>query len=136
MDEIMKSLQVSAAGMRAQATRVRIVAENLANADSLPMAPGEVPYRRRVVGFRSIVDATTGAKTVEVARVRHDPSPFPTRYDPSHPGANADGYLAQPNVNTLIEMADMREAQRSYEANLNVVRNAKTMLQETIDVLR
>lgn len=132
----MKSLHVSAAGMRAQASRVRIVAENLANADSLPTAPGDAPYRRRVIAFRAVVDETSGARTVDIARVRHDPSPFPTRYDPSHPGANAEGYVAQPNVNTLIEMADMREAQRSYEANLNVVRSAKTMLQETIDVLR
>ncbi len=136
MDEMMKSLHVSAAGMRAQATRVRVVAENIANADSVPMAAGQAPYRRRLVAFRTVLDASSGAKTVAVARVRPDLAPFPTKYEPTHPGADANGYLAQPNVSTMIEMADMREAQRSYEANLNVVRNAKTMLQETIDVLR
>lgn len=136
MDDIIKSLHVSAAGMRAQATRVRIVAENIANANSVPMVAGQSPYRRRVVGFRSVLDATSGAKTVEVARVRADMSAFPTKYDPTHPGADANGYVAQPNVNPIIEMADMREAQRSYEANLNVVRNAKSMFQETLDVLR
>jgi flagellar basal-body rod protein FlgC len=136
MDEMLKSLHVSAAGMRAQGTRLRVVAENLANADTLPTGPERTPYRRRVVAFHTVLDRTADAKTVAVKRVGSDPSNFPTKFDPSHPGANSAGYVALPNVNPLIEMADMREAQRSYEANLNVIRSAKAMLQGTIDVLR
>lgn len=136
MDDVTTTLRISAAGMRAQGTRLRVIAENIANADSGPMQPGETPYRRQVVTFRSALDRASGTETVRVKSVQDDPSPFPRRWDPSHPAADAGGYVLESNVSTLIEMTDMREAQRSYEANLNVIRATKGMLQDAIDVLR
>lgn len=136
MDEMLKTLQVSAGGMRAQGTRLRIISENIANANTLPQSPDQAPYQRQVVSFRTVLDREIGANSIEVSRITRDPAPFSRTYDPSHPGADAAGYVQTPNVNSLIEMTDMREAQRSYEANLNLIRTSKAMLQETIDVLR
>ncbi len=136
MDDLFKSMQISASGMRAQGNRLRIVAENIANADSLPTAPGEDPYRRQTISFKTTLDRATGAETVAVDRVRPDTSPFEKQFKPYHPAADADGYVLAPNVNTLIEMADMRESQRSYEANLGVIRASKAMVQQMIELLR
>jgi flagellar basal-body rod protein FlgC len=136
MDEILTTLKISASGMRAQGTRLRVIAENLANASTLPEAPGQSPYRRRMVTFRNVLDAETGARSVDAVRITTDKTAFPKTFDPSHPAADEAGYVLKPNVNPLIEMADMREAQRSYEANLNLIRASKTMLQETIEILR
>jgi flagellar basal-body rod protein FlgC len=136
MDDMLKTLHVAAAGMRAQGARLKVVAENVANANSLPSGPGELPYRRRIVTFDSMLDSALGASTVRVGEIVGDKTPFARRHDPSHPAADAEGYVLAPNVNTLIEMADMREAQRSYEANLNAIRAARSMLQNTIEVLR
>ncbi|MBL4614849.1 MAG: flagellar basal body rod protein FlgC [Magnetovibrio sp.] len=136
MDDLLKTLRISASGMKAQGTRLRVVAENIANADSLPTQPGELPYRRKIVTFRNELDRNIGINTVRVDRIKTDQSEFSRRYDPSHPAAGDDGYVQAPNVNTLVEMMDMREAQRSYEANLNVIKASKTMLQSTIGLLR
>ncbi|OEJ68704.1 flagellar basal body rod protein FlgC [Magnetovibrio blakemorei] len=136
MDDLLKTLRISAAGMKAQGTRLRVVSENIANADSLPTDPGGLPYRRKIVTFRNELDRTIGADTVRVNRIKTDQSEFEKRYDPSHPAASADGYVMAPNVNSLVEMMDMREAERSYEANLNVIKSSKTMLQQTIGLLR
>ncbi|MBL8667757.1 MAG: flagellar basal body rod protein FlgC [Rhodospirillales bacterium] len=136
MDDISATLHLSAAGMRAQGTRLRVIAENIANADSEATAPGQEPYRRRVVTFRNALDRESGAEAVRVKDIDDDPTPFPRRWDPGHPAADASGYVLESNVNPLIEMTDMQEAQRSYEANLNVVRAAKGMAQDVIDVLR
>lgn len=136
MDDLHTTLRISADGMQAQGTRLRIIAENLANADSGPTAPGGEPYRRRVVSFRTVLDRDLDAETVRVRRVQGDRSPFPQRYDPAHPAADAKGYVAGSNVNPLIEMTDLREAQRSYEANLNMIKASKTMMQQTIELLR
>ena len=136
MDDVTATLRISAAGMRAQGTRLRVIAQNLANADSLPASPGDVPYRRQVVSFRNVLDRATGAELVRAQEAGEDPTPFPRHYDPGHPGADDTGYVLEPNVNALIEVTDMREAQRSYEANLNVIRATRAMLQDTIDVLR
>ncbi|MBL8659160.1 MAG: flagellar basal body rod protein FlgC [Rhodospirillales bacterium] len=136
MDDVLRTLRISAAGMRTQGTRLRVIAENVANADSLPTAPGEAPYRRKTVTFKNELDRATGVELVEVDRIGTDASAFPRRYQPGHPAADAGGYVLTPNVSTLIEMSDMREAERSYEANLNVIRSSKTMLNEIIDVLR
>lgn len=136
MDEMLKTLHIAASGMRAQGTRLKVVAENIANVDSMATVPGGQPYRRRVVTFGSALDRALGATTVKVGAVVADRSAFPRRLDPSHPAADADGYVMRPNVNSLIEMADMREAQRSYEANLNTIRAARAMLQDTIEVIR
>lgn len=136
MDDILRTMRISAAGMRTQGTRLRVISENVANADSLPTAPGDLPYRRKTVTFRNEFDRATGTELVTVDRIGVDASNFSSRYEPGHPAADAAGYVLTPNVNTLIEMTDMREAQRSYEANLNVIKSSKAMLNETIDVLR
>jgi flagellar basal-body rod protein FlgC len=136
MDDLSKSLRISAAGMRAQGTRLRIITENLANADSTAVSPDGEPYRRKTISFRNTLDRSLGAETVRVHKVSEDGSPFVRKYDPGNPAADATGYVQTANVNPVIEIADLREAQRSYEANLNVIKAAKTMLQQTIDVLR
>jgi flagellar basal-body rod protein FlgC len=122
--------------MEAQGTRIRVITENVANASSLPAAPGDEPYRRKLVTFKNQLDRELGVDTVRIDRVLADPTPFQRQYDPAHPAADEAGYVLTPNVNSLIEMADLREAERSYEANLNTIRTAKTMLQDTIDILR
>jgi flagellar basal-body rod protein FlgC len=136
MDDLLKTFKISAAGMKAQGTRLRVISENLANADSLPRAPGQQPYRRKLVSFKNELDRRIGLNTVRVDRVRPDTSEFEKKFEPSHPAADADGYVLVPNVNSLIEMSDMREAERSYEANLTVIKSSKTMLTDTIDILR
>ncbi|MEE8231242.1 MAG: flagellar basal body rod protein FlgC [Qipengyuania citrea] len=136
MDPLFKAQRIAAAGMKAQGLRLRVLAENMANADTLPSAPGDQPYRRKVVTFRNVLDRQLGARTVRVDQIRSDPSAFVRRFDPQHPAADSDGYVLAPNVNPLIEMADMREALRSYEASLNVIRAAKEMLKRASDMLR
>lgn len=136
MDDIIKTMRISSAGMRVQGERLRVISQNIANADALPQDTKGKPYRRQVVTFRNELDKSLGLKTVRVAKVQPDKSDFGKRYEPSHPAADPDGYVLTPNVNTLIEMTDMREAQRSYEANLNAIKTSKAMLNLTIDVLR
>jgi flagellar basal-body rod protein FlgC len=136
MDELNKASQIAVAGLKAQAERLRVVSENMANADSLPTSPDAQPYRRKVVTFRNVLDKETGANLVKVNKVDVDRSEFQKKFDPKHPAADRDGYVLAPNVNPLIEMMDMREAQKSYEANLNVVTVSKAMLSKTVDMLR
>ena len=111
------SADIAVSGMKAQAERLRVISENMANADSVGVRPGEDPYRRQVVTFKDYIDKETGARMVKVDKVVKDESEFPLKYEPNNPLANAQGYVAQPNVNPLIEMMDMKEAQRSYDAN-------------------
>jgi flagellar basal-body rod protein FlgC len=134
--DLMESLMISAAGMRAQGQRLRVVAENLANADSVSELPGGDPYRRKTISFKNQLDRELGMETVQVGKVGEDPSDFRMKYDPGNPAADAKGYVKLPNVNSLIEMSDMREAQRSYEANLKAIEVARNMLQRTIDLIR
>ncbi len=134
--DLLKALNISAAGLKAQGTRLRVIAENLANADSTAQRPGGEPYRRRVVTFSNVLDREIGAKKVEVGNIVPDRSDFRRRFEPGHPAADDQGYVLTPNVNTLLEVADMREAQRSYEANLKAIQSSRTMLQQTIDILR
>ena len=136
MDDIIKTMRISGAGMRVQGQRLRVIAQNIANANSLPQEPGKDPYRRKVVTFKNELDRTIGLKTVQLDKVQPDKSDFGKRYEPSHPAADVDGYVLTPNVNALVEMTDMREAQRSYEANLSVIKASKAMLNQTIDLLR
>lgn len=131
-----RALRISAAGMQAQATRLRVVAENLANRDSTGQTPGAEPYRRKTVTFQNRMDRALGAPMLRVARIGTAPGEFPQRYDPSHPAADARGYVRMPNVDSLIEMMDMREAQRSYAANLSVLEVTRGMLTRTIEALR
>ncbi|HEX9568491.1 MAG TPA: flagellar basal body rod protein FlgC [Rhodospirillales bacterium] len=136
MDDIIKTMRISSAGMRVQGERLRVISQNIANADALPQDANGKPYRRQVVTFKNELDKSLGLKTVRVNKVQPDKSDFGKRYEPSHPAADPDGYVQTPNVNTLLEMTDMREAQRSYEANLNAIKASKAMLNLTIDVLR
>lgn len=130
------SLRIAATGLQAQTARMRVIAENIANADSAGKAPGDEPYRRRIPTFQTVFDNEVGGRVVEVDRLAYDMSDFSSRYEPGHPAADASGYVQYPNVNTLIETVDMREAQRSYEANLNVVTVTRQMLGRTLDILR
>ena len=134
--DFLKSLTIAASGLRAQSGRMRVIAENIANADSTAQRPGANPYRRKIPTFRSEVDRALEANTIAMGRVRQDPTDFRTKYEPGHPAADANGYVKYPNVNSLVEMTDMREAQRSYEANLNVIGATRRMIQRTIDLLR
>jgi len=134
--DISKTLKISAAGMQAQSARMRTIAENLANADSLAETPGGEPYRRKVLTFKNELDRASGVELVHADRVIRDRSEFQKRFDPTHPAADAEGYVLAPNVNSLIEVMDMRQAQRGYEANLSVIEVAKTMILRTIDILR
>jgi flagellar basal-body rod protein FlgC len=136
MDDLFGSVKVSTAGLHAQGVRMRTISENLANADSLARSPGTLPYRRKVVTFKNVLDREMGGNTVRVNRVTTDQADFGKRYDPTHPAADRDGYVLTPNVNPLIELMDMREAQRSYEANLTAINNTKAIIQRTVELLR
>lgn len=131
-----RALRISAAGMAAQSTRLRVVAENLANRDSTGESPGADPYRRRTVTFANRLDRAMGVETVGVSRIAPAQGEFPTRYEPSHPAADARGYVKTPNVDSLVEVMDMREAQRSYSANLSVLETTRAMLTRAIEALR
>lgn len=136
MDDLTLSKTIASSGMKAQAQRLRVISENLANADSLAKTPGGMPYRRKTVTFRNELDRTTGAELVKIGRVSRDRSPLERKYDPTHVAAGADGYVLLPNVNPLIETMDMKEAQRTYEANLNVISVSKDMMAKTLDLIR
>jgi len=136
MNDLSLAMRISASGMEAQSYRMRTVAENLANADSTARTADGDPYRRRVVSFRNVLDRSLGTSVVRVDRVVPDRSEFRQRFDPQHPAANPEGYVQLPNVNPLIEVMDMRQAQRSYEANLSMIEVARGMVQRTIDILR
>ena len=127
---------ISASGMRVQAARLRVVAENLANVDATSRAPGGDPYRRKTISFENALDRELGHDVVRVRRYGADPSAFRVENRPGHPAADADGYVRLPNVNALVELMDMREAQRSYEANLNAMGVARAMRQRTLELLR
>jgi flagellar basal-body rod protein FlgC len=136
MDELSKSTKIAIAGMKAQAQRLRVVSENMANADSVAQTPDGLPYRRKVVTFKNELDRANGITAVKIDKVRPDSSEFQRRYDPKHPAADRDGYILAPNINPLIEMMDMREAQRSYEANMNVINTSRSLLSRTVEMLR
>jgi flagellar basal-body rod protein FlgC len=131
-----QAMETAASAMRAQSTRLRVVAENLANAESTAAVPGGSPYQRKVMSFEQAVDKATGAAVVQPGRISTDPAPFHTVYDPSHPAANQQGYVSMPNVSPVLETADMREAERSYEANLAALNQARSMIAKTIDILK
>ncbi|MEM8825375.1 MAG: flagellar basal body rod protein FlgC [Pseudomonadota bacterium] len=130
------AMSVSASGLKAQAMRMQVIAENLANKDAVADTAGGLPYRRRMVTFGAELDRATGMTGVGVTGVRADLTPFGTRYEPGHPAANAEGYVTTSNVNALVEMTDMTEAQRSYQANLSAIEAAKALAMRTIDLLR
>ena len=134
--DFMKSLAIAASGLRAQAGRIRIISENIANAESTAQRAGGDPYRRRIPTFRAEVDRALEARLVGLGPVRTDPSDFRVKLEPGHPAADASGNVKYPNVNPLVEMTDMRDAQRSYEANVNVIGATRRMMMRTLDILR
>ncbi|MBP2229324.1 flagellar basal-body rod protein FlgC [Azospirillum agricola] len=134
--DLYQSMAVSASGMKAQGTRLKVISENLANANTTAETPGDLPYRRKVVTFQNVLDRTMDVEKVRVGKIDVDKGDFQRRYDPSHPSADADGYVLLPNVSSVIEAMDMREAQRSYEANLSAIDTARQMLTRTIEILR
>ena len=136
MDELSAIGKIAGSAMQAQTVRMRITAENMANVDTTGSAPGADPYRRKTVEFAQAVDRASGAPIVTVDRIDVDPSAFETRYDPSHPAANDTGYVKMPNVNAMVEMANMREAMRSYEANLNMMDSGRRMRVQLLDMLK
>ena len=136
MSNLSISADIAVSGMKAQSERLRIISENLANAESVGIRPGEDPYRRQVVTFQNYVDKETGAEMVKVNKIVKDESPFEKKYAPNHPAADEQGYVSLPNVNPLIEMMDMKEAQRTYEANLNVMKTARDMNSKVLDLLK
>ena len=136
MMDFIKSIAIASTGLRAQAGRMRIISENIANADSTAQSPGGDPYRRRIVTFRTMLDRELGANVVGLGRVETDQSDFLIKHEPDNPAADANGNVKYPNVNALVEMTDLRDAQRSYEANLNVITSTRRMLQRTLDILK
>jgi flagellar basal-body rod protein FlgC len=134
--DFFKTMAIAASGLRAQAGRMRIISENIANADSTPSSPGTDPYRRKIATFRSEFDQALDARLVELGNTQTDNSQFRLKYEPGHPAADANGNVKYPNVNPMVEMTDMREAQRSYEANINVISATRRMLQRTLDILK
>jgi len=134
--DFLRTMAIAASGLKAQAGRMRIISENIANADSTPARPGADPYRRKTLSFTSEFDREIAARTVGIGRVRPDTSEFRMKYEPGHPAADQNGNVKYPNVNSMVEMTDMREAQRSYEANVNLITATRRMLQRTIDILK
>ena len=134
--DFLKSIAIAASGLRAQAGRMRVISENIANADSTATNAGGDPYRRRVPTFRTEVDRTLDARVVALGRIQQDQTDFRLKHEPGHPAADANGYVRYPNVNSLVEMTDLKEAQRAYEANINVVTASRRMIQRTIEILR
>lgn len=134
--DLIDTIHISASGMRAQSTRLKIVSQNIANAEAVGSTNGKQPYRRQTVSFKSQLDRETNTPMVEVDKVGVDRTDFEKRYDPHHPYADAQGYVLYPNVNPVMEMMDMREARRGYEANLNVIESSKAMLSQTLNLLR
>ena len=134
--DLMQSIKIAAAGMRVQGVRLKVISENIANADSLsPVEDGD-PYRRKVVTFENALNRELGTNLVQVKNIDVDTIEFRKNYQPGHPAADKDGYVRLPNVNTLVEMMDMREAQRSYEANLRIIDVSKHLVSRTVELLR
>ncbi|MGH1455664.1 MAG: flagellar basal body rod protein FlgC [Alphaproteobacteria bacterium] len=136
-NDIMNAMAISAHGMKAQGARIRVISENVANADTTGLTPGSDPYRRQTISFKNELDRESGVRLVDVNKIdRDDKTPFTLEFAPDHPAANEEGYVKKPNINTLLEMMDVREAQRSYEANLGLIEQSRAMVTRTIDLLR
>jgi flagellar basal-body rod protein FlgC len=134
--DLMKSIMIAASGLHAQSGRMEVISENIANADSTPSQAGGDPYRRKIVTFQSEMDHALGARVVKLGAVAADSTDFQVKNQPGHPAADANGNVKYPNVNPLIEMTDLRDAQRSYSANLNVINATRAMIQRTLDILK
>ncbi len=129
------TLNISAAGLAAEGARLQIIAQNLANAQSTGSSPGSTPYRRQTVSFADRMNSATGVKMVKVSQIGQDQAPFPLKYDPSNPAANKQGYVKMPNVNSFVELMDMQQAQRAYNADLAAMNASRSMLSRTLGLL-
>ena len=136
VSDFTRSMGIAASGLRAQAGRMRVISENIANAESTAQTAGGDPYRRKIPTFTAELDRAIDSKVVTLGRVKTDTTAFRMKYEPGNPAADAGGNVKYPNVNPLIEMTDMREAQRSYEANLNIITATRRMIQRTLDILK
>lgn len=136
MDPLLSITRTASSGLQSQAMRLKVISENLANMDSTGATHGADPYQRKLVTFEQTLDETTGAQMVSIERVIRDQKPFRTEYDPGHPAADATGYVKRPNVEMMVEMADMREASRSYEANLQMIKQAREMSSLMVELLK
>lgn len=135
-DALLSASQISISGLDAQAQRLRIISENIANANSTSSKKGVDPYRRKIISFKNVLDGSSGDMAVKIAGISVDKSPFILKYEPGNPAADTRGYVKYPNVNPVIEMADMREANRSYEANLQVLRQSRELITQTLGLLK
>ena len=135
-NDFLRSMSIATSGLRAQAGRMRVISENIANADSTAKTAGGDPYRRKIPTFSSELDRTIESRVVTLGKIKTDTSDFRVKHEPGNPSADANGNVKYPNVNSLVEMTDMREAQRSYEANVNVISSTRRMLQRTIEILK
>ena len=135
-DSLQASLRIAASGLQAQSTRLRVVSENIANAQSTGPAAGADPYARKTVSFESAIDRASGASLVEIKSIGVDSTPFKVERDPGNPAADEEGMVKMPNVDVLVELADMREANRSYEANLQVAKQSADMLSMTVNLMK
>lgn len=135
LDNLQESFFIAGAGLKVQGRRMKVIAQNIANRDSTAQVPGGDPYRRQLITFQNTLDRAMGIDLVRVGKITQDAAAFSLKHDPSHPAANEDGYVKMPNVNSLIEVTDMREAQRSYEANIGVIQAARTMISRTIELM-
>jgi flagellar basal-body rod protein FlgC len=135
-DPLQASLRIAASGLEAQSTRLRIVSENIANAQSTGPNAGAAPYARKTLSFESALDRATGTNLVAVRAIGVDRTPFKLERDPGNPAADAQGMVKMPNVDVLVELADMREANRSYEANLQVAKQTADMLNQTVALMK
>lgn len=136
MDALQASLRVAGSGLAAQSARLRVISENIANAQSTGTTPGADPYRRKTITFESELDKASGLDVVQVKDVGTDQTPFATELDPGNPAADAAGMVKLPNVNMIAEMSDMREANRTYEADLQVIKQSRDLIGMTIDLLK
>ncbi len=134
--DLIDTIHISSSGLKVQQDRLKVVSQNIANAESVGTRDGQAPYRRKTISFKTALDKETGAEMVKTKKVGTDKSEFVKKYEPAHPQADNQGYVFYPNVNSISEMMDMREARRSYEANLNVIESSKSMLNQTISILR
>jgi len=137
MSDMFATMKISSSGMRVQSERINVIAQNAANADTAPSKPGELPYTRKTISFKNTLDKESGATLVTVNKVNEDKkSDYIKKYMPGHPAADADGYVQMPNVNSLIESMDMKEASKSYEANMGIYTQTRDMITKTVDLLR
>jgi flagellar basal-body rod protein FlgC len=136
MPDVVDAIAIAGSGMKVQGDRMRVIAQNMANVDSTSLVPGGEPYRRKTITFKNVLDREMGVDKVEVARYGVDNSAFRLKYDPNHPAADVQGYVKVTNVSSIIEIVDMREAQRAYEANLNIIEASKSMASSTLQLIR